>query len=262
MKNKIMIITLICTVILMQSANADLEITGNMYLNESISISNEHLYIHDAIIDGLNNSVYIYINNASFEIINSTIKNMGVFESKKYGLSIYQSNEGYIENSRFINLYRGIHVMNCSNISISDSLFKNNRDYGINIHGNLTNNISTRNVIIKNCTSINNGHHGITFSQNVFDSKVINCFIENNLNSGLILDQNSNGNYVSNNTIKNNGDYGIAIYGSEDNIIEKNKISNNGRNSIYNRDNRFKIRPIHLMFFAIIILIYMHIIRK
>ena len=247
------IIMLSCMVGSVQMAGALVEVTGNVYLDEPIVVRDDTLWIHDAVIDGGNGSVYICAMRSKVRMVNSTFKNMGIPEPKKHGVSLYHVDHALIDNCTFTNLYRGIHVQNCTNINILNCYFSNNSDYGVNIHGSLILGWSSRYVTLENCTSVNNGHHGITFSQNIFNSTVAFCTIYNNRNSGLILDQSSNHNSVHDNVIRKNGDYGIAIYDSYENDIRHNDISGNGRSAIFNRDRRYKIRSVHVMLLAILL---------
>src|SRR3990167_10749495 len=116
--------------------------------------------------------------------------------------------------------YFGLYTYGATGMVIRENEVYNNAFYGIDPHDD------SNNLIIESNSVHDNGKHGIIISKRVFNSEIKNNKSYNNKLHGIMLDRQSNNNSVENNQIFNNHD-GIAIYGSNENYIHHNIISNN-----------------------------------
>lgn len=166
------------------------------------------------------NTVYDTLINAGtffcISCINITIKDMSL-ESNAYGVFLWNTSFGRIENISVSNNGNGISLLNSSNITLSKNNATGNYN-GINMEFSDGNNSLTGN----NATGNYNGFY-LYFSGNntLFDNMVLN-------NTGYgILTAGSNYNDFMNNNVSDNNGYGIYLGGSSENILSNNTASKN-----------------------------------
>ncbi|NVM43880.1 MAG: right-handed parallel beta-helix repeat-containing protein [Candidatus Lokiarchaeota archaeon] len=218
---------------------------------------NDPYVIKDLIIDGLNSSNCIKIQNSStyFRIENCTLFNAGTdwlseyagillhhtnngmiiennCSNNMYGISLvsYSSNNTVFRNYANNNFYTGISLNSlCSNNTVLDNEADNNSAFGISISWNSHNNTISRNNATKNKIGLDIS----SFSK-------YNIIKDNNLSFNLFPGGDSNGirisraenNSIIRNFVNQNGWEGIQVYESNYNLFLNNSINNNGEHGI------------------------------
>lgn len=151
-------------------------------------------------------------------------------ESSHWGVALRYLPNAYISNSDFHHNYFGIYSYDSDSISIKNSRFYDNLEYGINIHD------FSDDLYAYNNTVYRNGNHGIILSKfneggslilnKVFDhtqNAFVKGVVQNYGTHGMMLHQQSNNNLLSRNELTNNRE-GITIAESDGNLIKTNKV--------------------------------------
>ena len=175
-------------------------------------------------------------------IANSAIESFGYFNSKSYGITFSQYNEGdhmnrpppkgWIINSEFVDVFYGFYCYEAEDVVLLANTYRDNILYGIDPHDR-----SSRLLIANNHIYGARVKHGIILSREVNDSWVVNNRVHDNLLSGIVLDRNSQRNIIANNITYNNGGDGITIYESPNNRLWNNIVLENARQGIRVRNS-------------------------
>ena len=129
---------------------------------------------------------------------------------------------GVVTGSKFHNNFFGLYTYGATGMLIRDNEFYDNVEYGLDPHDD------SNNFLVENNKAHGNGKHGIIFSRNCFNNVIIGNTSYGNKLHGIMLDRDSSNNLVQKNIVYENTD-GIAIYGSNENIILENEIRTNER---------------------------------
>lgn len=181
------------------------------------------------------------------------------------GIDVNGKSAVIIKNGTVIGFQWGIHIRNCSDVTMINNTVKDSDNYGIEVETNSRNITVINNVAQKsknygidvetdsrNITVIGNtvleSSTGISAIKGVSDVHIVNNTVSKSDNIGIqvdgstsiyivnnnvsgntregILSKGSSHNVVSGNTISNNK-YGISLYDSGNNTISNNTLSNN-----------------------------------
>ncbi|TWC55272.1 poly(beta-D-mannuronate) C5 epimerase [Pseudomonas sp. SJZ080] len=177
-------------------------------------------------------------------IVNSTITSFGYTASKSYGVSISQYSPsmspkmkrkrptGWLLNSQFVDNWYGFYCYEADDVVILGNSYRDNIVYGIDPHDR-----SRRLIIAHNDAFGTRKKHGIIVSREVNDSWIIYNRAYNNHLSGIVLDRSSVNNLVAyNETYKNRSD-GITLYESGNNLLWRNRVTDNDRHGIRVRNS-------------------------
>lgn len=170
---------------------------------------------------------------------NNLIENNVILSNEGHGIHLrYGSTNNTIKNTTISNNYWGVYLQYSSNNTIKDSIITNNSDHGVYSEYSNDNFINNSNISNNNDFGVN-----LEFSNNI---TISDSTVSGNTNNGILLYSSSVSNDRSiNNTIKNNkitdnGGYGVNLYKSRTNTINKNTISNHndgGGLSFYDSSN-------------------------
>jgi parallel beta-helix repeat protein len=172
----------------------------------------------------------------------NTLKNNRA-ENNHYGIHLHLSSNNNLRNNRMENndfnfsiyVWSGIYseqiVGEINDVDDSNTVNGKPIYYWVNKH-DLTIPTNGGSVILVNCSNITvkgleikNNSHGILLI-NTSSSTITENNLENNLNA-LVLSFDSNNNQIIANKINKNF-FGLEIHKSSDNLVRKNKITNNG----------------------------------
>lgn len=178
------------------------------------------------------------------EVSNNTVSNNIVVNHNASGIALLKAGYNLIKaNILDNNSICGISLTESFHNRISKNIASRNK-YGIGL------NLSTNNTLIQNKLIINN--NGIAFNNSTGNSILENRIIENidgivlrlsektdvlrnkiynNSDTGLLLYNNSKYNVIEGNKIKNNGDYGVNLSSSE-NLLYNNYFLQNLQHAI------------------------------
>lgn len=178
---------------------------------------------------------YVEIKNSEFSYLGSYT----AVEGSTWGVSFWHLKSGHVTDSEFHHNYFGLYTWDSKDVTIENSTFHDNLEYGLDFHD------YSDNFMVRNNTVYNNGNHGIIFSKYCVNNQVINNYVYDHTQPvfvkghahdygihGIMLHHESNGNTITGNILKNN-DRGIFIYRSHDNVIEDNIILSDRKDGIY-----------------------------
>jgi len=129
---------------------------------------------------------------------------------------------GVVTGSKFHNNFFGLYTYGATGMLVKDSEFYDNVEYGLDPHDD------SNNFLIENNRAYGNGKHGIILSRRCFNNVITGNTSHGNKMHGIMLDRDSNNNLLQKNTVYENTD-GIAIYGSNENILLENEVRANER---------------------------------
>lgn len=177
-------------------------------------------------------------NSGRMDIINSDLGYLGYIGSPKrggpfggsYGVSWKLKSgslrngliTGVVLNSKFHDNFFGLYTFGATGMLIRKNEAYSNINYGFDPHDD------SNNMLIDGNYAYSNGNHGIIISKRCVNNIISNNQSYNNRLHGIMLDRSSNNNLVKDNTVYGNVD-GIAIYGSNSNVISGNIMRNNNR---------------------------------
>ncbi len=240
--------------------------SNNIY---GIEINSDNNHISENIIQGTNQNIGIYINQAK----KNTVKLNTIVDHDFYGIILRNStNNNLIKNTLYSHNIANIFLTNCNHNLISknkiqgtsiNGIYIRNGDENVissnNIYNNSTNGVSIRygnnNLIFSNriysnyygirikdginntvlLNRINDNTNGISLRDNVFDTGIIkNDIYQNHIYGIDINSSTSESNIIITNIIHGeNQDIGIYINNSDNNKIYRNLIRNNQNYNIY-----------------------------
>lgn len=129
---------------------------------------------------------------------------------------------GVVIGSKFHNNFFGLYTFGATGMLVKDSEFYDNVEYGLDPHDD------SNNFLIENNRAHGNGKHGIILSRRCFNNVITSNTSYGNKLHGIMLDRDSNNNLLQKNTVYENTD-GIAVYGSNENILLENEARANER---------------------------------
>ncbi len=143
-----------------------------------------------------------YINGKLFGFITEQ-RRITISDSHYGQLMLVRCSKIKIKNQELSSTTIGIELVECNEISISKSFFKNNRDMGILLR-------NSEGIEVINNSFEFNGNYGIKLESSSFNSITYNSFTENT-RWGVVLDFNSDGNEIHHNSfIRNYLFYGTS----------------------------------------------------
>jgi len=194
------------------------------FTNGTGSVDNPYV-IHDVVITGAINCIVIQNSRANFTIIYSELNSA----YPGSGVLLYNVSFGLIEYNEIYNGFAGgIRLMECENNIITGNIIDSNEESAVSLQD------SSNNLIFNNTMRFNDLGIAVSDSLNNIISENI---IKKNRYSGISL-SNSNNTQIERNTVYNhgmiswdgnieNGEGIILRYGSSNNSITENSLSNN-----------------------------------
>ncbi|RJS74392.1 hypothetical protein CW713_07550 [Methanophagales archaeon] len=198
-------------------------------------VNADHVNISGFTVKNAKNAAGIYLEATYCNISNCNCSN------NHYGVYLENSNSNTMSNNICTNNEYGIHIFNSSDNILSNNNCSNNVWDGFLLLYNSNDNIIENNSALNNeddgiylQDSLNNKIRNNNALSNSIGIRLLRCLnsdIEsNNVNwnhAGICLSGSSNSKIKSNSISYNSYDYGIQLYKSSDNRIEKNKANNN-----------------------------------
>jgi parallel beta-helix repeat protein len=129
---------------------------------------------------------------------------------------------GQIIDSNIHNNYFGQYSYQAYGLVVLRNKFQHNVFYGFDPHD------YSQHFEVAYNEVHDNGKHGIIFSRGCTNNYIHDNTVYNNVEHGIMLDRGSNLNTITDNTVYNNSD-GVAIFESEHNLIQNNKLHDNER---------------------------------
>ncbi|CAM9395437.1 unnamed protein product [Ectocarpus sp. 4 AP-2014] len=173
---------------------------------------------------------------ASFDIIDSTMGNMGYDASESYGLTwkvrglckdlsnlkLFDTRNVYgdIKNSDIYGMYYGMYSYGHEGGVWTNNKMHDNVQYGFDPHDDSDNLVIAHNVVY------NNGNHGIIASKRCNNVEIYDNEVYGGGQAGIFLHRSSDNAKVYDNYIHDNDDAGIAFLESFDADIYDNRIVN------------------------------------
>ena len=187
---------------------------GGLYIDGSENQMNSHDIDTSNKVNG--NNLYYYAKKKG--LIVSDFQNAGQ-------IILVSCNDSVIYNENIFDLYYGIVLFYCKNISVSNCDLSNNIYYGLLARYTIESNISYN-------TANDMNLHGFHFKDMCNDNLIIEN-VANNSNRGLYIDNECKHNLIKANTFSNNS-YGIYIEGdSSYNNITGNFLEENSQDGLY-----------------------------
>jgi len=162
------------------------------------------------------------INDTRFEYL-------GFYEGTVSGVATRSTDgkesTGDVRRSRFSHNYFGAYTFESQDMTWIDNEFADNHIYGFDPHDD------SSGFVVRDNYAARNGRHGIIFSRNCDDNRIVNNVSEDNGWHGIVLDDGktadgpSNGNVITGNIVRNNKRVGISIDGSHSNVVAANTVS-------------------------------------
>jgi parallel beta-helix repeat protein len=157
----------------------------------------------------------------------SQLAYLGYGETQSYGLSWRtEGSGGHVADSDLSHLYFGVYSFDVGGLSITNNNVHDSVLYGIDPH------TGSHNLKIQNNVVHDNGKHGIILAEDCVDSDISGNIVYRNNHHGIVLYQHSDRNTIVNNETFLNASQGININESGNNVIQGNKIYDNGESGI------------------------------
>jgi parallel beta-helix repeat protein len=157
----------------------------------------------------------------------SQLAYLGFGDRESYGLSWRtEGSGGHVADSDISHLYFGVYSFGVGGLSITNNNVHDNVLYGIDPH------TGSHNLKIQNNVVHDNGKHGIILAEDCVDSDISGNLVYRNNHHGIVLYQHSDRNTIVNNETFLNASQGININESGNNVIQGNKIYDNGESGI------------------------------
>jgi parallel beta-helix repeat protein len=157
----------------------------------------------------------------------SQLAYLGFGDRESYGLSWRtEGSGGHVADSDISHLYFGVYSFGVGGLSITNNNVHDNVLYGIDPH------TGSHNLKIQNNVVHDNGKHGIILAEDCVDSDISGNLVYRNNHHGIVLYQHSDRNTIINNETFLNASQGININESGNNVIQGNKIYDNGESGI------------------------------
>ena len=150
----------------------------------------------------------------------NTIRDSEFYANTKVGIHLYSSNDNLVTKNILKKNEDGVALFLSSLNEISWNTAMDNTDDGIDIDPGSTFNQVSNNIATKN-------DFGIICTAAPYNT-IANNTVQYNTYTGISLYLESHNNTIVNNTASLNAGFGIAIYASNDSLITKNTISQNG----------------------------------
>ncbi|HEC37719.1 hypothetical protein LCGC14_0720300 [marine sediment metagenome] len=171
---------------------------------------------------GSGNGIEIKNSIVPFKIINSTAYNSG---SGYAGIKLDDVMNGKLINNTFsYNHWDGILLVDSSNNTLYDNRAHNNDANGI--HLEVSSGVCEQNIIRDNRAYFN-GFNGIEVRSSD-NNTIFDNMAKQNSEAGIYISQGGSYNNISHNIVQNNLQQGIYLSGSNENIVERNNITDTG----------------------------------
>jgi parallel beta-helix repeat protein len=162
-------------------------------------------------------------------IADTRFEHLGFYEGAVSGVALVskegKESTGDVRRSRFSNNYFGAYTFESQDMTWIDNEFADNVIYGFDPHDD------SSGFVVRDNYAARNGRHGIIFSRNCRDNRIIDNVSEDNGWHGIVLDDGkaadgpSNDNLIAGNVVRGNKRVGISIDGSHSNVVAANKVS-------------------------------------
>lgn len=132
---------------------------------------------------------------------------------------------GDVRRSRFSNNYFGAYTFESQDMTWIDNEFTDNHIYGFDPHDD------SSGFDVRGNYAARNGRHGIIFSRNCDNNRIVDNVSKDNGWHGIVLDDGksadgpSNNNLIAGNVVRDNKRVGISIDGSHSNVVAGNEVS-------------------------------------
>ncbi|WP_372768754.1 right-handed parallel beta-helix repeat-containing protein [Pseudoalteromonas sp.] len=148
-------------------------------------------------------------------------------------LNLLAPPSGELIGNVFEHNFMGVYSNFAKHLNIKGNIIRYSTLYNIDPH-DASSDLNVENNIVYGAKH----SHGIIFSREVNDSRIINNIVFNNHGSGIMLDRASNHNQIRHNLIFLNGKSGISIYESANNLITDNTVLLNDENGVIVRNSQ------------------------
>ena len=162
-------------------------------------------------------------------IADARFEYLGFYEGTVSGVATRSTDgkesTGDVQRSRFAHNYFGAYTFESQDMTWIDNEFTDNHIYGFDPHDD------SSGFVVRDNYAARNGRHGIIFSRNCDDNRIVNNLVEDNGWHGIVLDDGkgadgpSNGNLIAGNVVRRNQRVGISIDGSHSNVVAANQVS-------------------------------------
>ena len=162
-------------------------------------------------------------------IADARFEYLGFYQGTVSGVAThsYEGKEatGDVRRSRFSHNYFGAYTYQSQDMAWIDNEFADNHVYGFDPHDD------SSGFVVRDNYAARNGRHGIIFSRNCDDNRIVDNVSEDNGWHGIVLDDGkhadgpSDHNLVAGNVVRGNKRVGISIDGSHSNVVRANDVS-------------------------------------
>ena len=161
-------------------------------------------------------------------IADTRFEYLGFYQGTVSGVATHSTDgkesTGDVRRSRFSHNYFGAYTYESENMTWFDNEFTDNHVYGFDPHD------ASSRFVVRDNYAARNGRHGIIFSRNCDDNRIVGNVSENNRWHGIVLDDGkhadgpSNNNLIAGNVVRGNKRVGISIDGSHSNVVSDNDV--------------------------------------